>query len=66
MKSPYKSITDLEQAYADLQTDQDKLLDVFDVNNKDHVRLLKKTVKLQEEIEDLIAEYHNHITEENN
>lgn len=64
-KSPYTSISNLQQAYDDLQTDQDKLLDVFDINNKQHVRLLKETVKLQKEIEDLINEFEDYIEEEN-
>jgi len=53
----WKDIEDLETAKTRLSDSQDRILDIFDKNNTEHVKLLKQTVSLQQDYDKLIIRY---------
>jgi len=53
----WKEIEDIEESIVRLSESQDRILDIFDKNNKMHIEILRQTVELKEEYDGLLERY---------
>ncbi len=53
----WKEIEDLEEAKTRLSESQDRILDMFEKGNDNHIKLLEQTVELQNDYDCLIKKY---------
>lgn len=53
----WKEIEELEASKARVLESQDRILDVYDKNNSMHSDLLRQTIELKEEYDNLIERY---------
>jgi hypothetical protein len=60
----YEHLADLDETRQRIKGNQDVILDVFDKNNPDHIKILQETICLMNEVERLEKEYQNLLKEE--
>ncbi len=53
----YEHISDLGEMSERVKNNQDKILDIFDKDNNEHIGLLNETVELMNDIERLEQDY---------